>query len=921
MATTQLGAVARRIRDLAPGGRGGERTDGALLRAFLSGNDQAAFEALLRRHGPMVLRVCRRSLGNAHDAEDALQATFLVLARQAASVRKRGSLASWLHGVAYRMATHAKRAAARRHKHESRANPARPRDPALCAAWQELQALLDEEIGRLPEALRAPFVYCCLESQSSAEAAQQLGVQEGTVRVRLSRARKLLAERLTRRGVSLTALLAAAAVGAGEGLAAVPRTLVGPTAQAASQLAAGQPLDAGSVPATVIALAEGVNQTMRLSTFKTAILLLLCTAMAGAGLGLAARQSAGAEPLPGAAGARPNDGPKPPADGPKAEAGDVVQVSGRVLDPDGKPVAGAKLYLGYAGAKGLTYPVRATSGGDGRFGFRFAKSDLDMTPEDDPAYQVLAVAEGYGCAWDTTSPAAKEEVTLRLVKDAPVQGCILDADGKPVAGAKLTVTGVAAAKGPDGQPGARAWGGPLPGRAEVLTTGADGRFRVPGVGNDRVARLRLEGRGIATATFEAQGAAFEHQAAVSRPIRGVVRDKDTRQPLAGVAVTSGPCRAVTDREGRYELLGLAKAARHGLGLNPAEGQPYLHRVVWVQDQPGLEPLTADFEMVRGAVTVRGKVTDQATGQPVAGARIGYLPLSGNDTAAKMDDESYPRAEATTGADGTYALPVMPGPGVISVAGPRPDAYTRAWITHKELRAFFKTPVPDYRIPGGADGIIFVALGGQTTGMFGVKDGHAVVLLEPGEKEEALVRDVALEPPQQRKGRVVGPDGQPVTGVTTRGLTSGGAEETLKGAEFTVRGINPKAPARLITFHHKGKNLGGFLKELPAEKDGPLVVKLQPCGSVSARIIDSDGQPVAGFRGEFSVGYWGQYQFTTDKEGRFRVEGLVPGLGYSVWQGVKGGMVKIHPGTTLEPGKHKDLGDIKAANPGGLPGDS
>jgi hypothetical protein len=455
----------------------------------------------------------------------------------------------------------------------------------------------------------------------------------------------------------------------------------------------------------------------------------------------------------------------------------------------------------------------------------------------------------------------------------------------------------------------------------VVTTGADGRFRVAGVGSDRGVHLRLEGRGIATAAFEARGAAFEYQAALSRPIRGVLRDKDTRKPLADISVTCELCEAVTDKDGHYELLGVAKAARYGLGLNPAPGQLYFNRVAWVQDKAGIEALTGDFELVRGAVTVRGKVTDKATGRPVAGARIDYLPLLGNNTAAKMDNESYPRAGAATGADGSYALPVMRGPGVISVVGPRPDAYVRAWITHKELRAFFKAPIPDYGLPGGGDGVIMVALGGQAIGQLGVKDHHAVVLLEPGEKEKALGRDVALEPAQQRTGQVVGPDGQPITGVTARGLTSDRAEATLKGAEFTVRGINPKAPARLLTFHHKGKNLGSFVKELPAEKDGPFIVKLQPCGSVSGRIVDSDGQPVAGFRGEFSVGHWGQYQFTTDKEGRFRVEGLVAGLGYSVWQSIKGGVVNIHPGTTLEPGKNKDLGDIKAANPGGLPGDS
>jgi DNA-directed RNA polymerase specialized sigma24 family protein len=114
MATAQLGAVVRHIRKLAAIEKNSGETDGALLRAFLRSNDQQSFEAIVWRHGPMVLRVCRRMLGNLHDAEDALQATFLVLARKSPCIRKRESLASWLHGVAYRMATHAKRAAARR---------------------------------------------------------------------------------------------------------------------------------------------------------------------------------------------------------------------------------------------------------------------------------------------------------------------------------------------------------------------------------------------------------------------------------------------------------------------------------------------------------------------------------------------------------------------------------------------------------------------------------------------------------------------------------------------------------------------------------------------------------------------------------------------------------------------------------------
>jgi RNA polymerase sigma factor (sigma-70 family) len=252
MAAVQLGAVLRYIRSLDL--KSSQQTDGALLRAFVESNDQAAFEALLRRHGPMVLRVCARSMGNLQDAEDALQATFLLLAQRAGSIRKQESLASWLHGVAYRMATHAKRAAARRRKHESQVRRPEPQDPALRAAWQEIQVVLDEEIERLPESFRGPFVLCCLENKSNAEAARQLGLTETTVGVRLSRARKLLQQRLTRRGVSLTAVLAVIAISPQSLSATLSRSLVGSTTKAAVQTAAGQSIASGLVSAKVATL-------------------------------------------------------------------------------------------------------------------------------------------------------------------------------------------------------------------------------------------------------------------------------------------------------------------------------------------------------------------------------------------------------------------------------------------------------------------------------------------------------------------------------------------------------------------------------------------------------------------------------------------------------------------------------------------
>jgi len=286
MATAQLGAIVGDIRDLAACRTGNEQSDGALLRAFLANKDEPAFAALTRRHGPMVLRVCLRTLGNAQDAQDALQATFLVLARHASSILKRESLASWLHGVAFRMATHAKRAAARRHKYESQASLAPVQDPALSAAWQEIQILFDKEIERLPETLRSPFVYCCLENKSGAEAAQHFGIAEVTVRKRLSRARKLLQERLTRRGVSLTAVLAAAAVGASAASAGVPRSELASIVKAATQIVAGQALTSSPVSAKVIALVEGANQAMFFTKCKSAMFVLLCLAIVGAVIGL-----------------------------------------------------------------------------------------------------------------------------------------------------------------------------------------------------------------------------------------------------------------------------------------------------------------------------------------------------------------------------------------------------------------------------------------------------------------------------------------------------------------------------------------------------------------------------------------------------------------------------------------------------------
>jgi RNA polymerase sigma factor (sigma-70 family) len=219
--------------------------DPDLLGRFAATGDGRAFEALVRRHGPLVMAACRRVLGDGPDAEDAFQTTFLTLARRPASVRDPAAVGAWLYGAAYRTALAARRAAGRRKAHEAKAAPPRPADPAWQAAWREVQAVLDDEVRRLPERLRTPFLLCCLGGHGRAEAAGLLGVPEGTLLSRLARAKAALRGRLARRGIELGSVLAAAALTERAGRAAVPEALVAVAAQAgvlarAAGLAAGR---------------------------------------------------------------------------------------------------------------------------------------------------------------------------------------------------------------------------------------------------------------------------------------------------------------------------------------------------------------------------------------------------------------------------------------------------------------------------------------------------------------------------------------------------------------------------------------------------------------------------------------------------------------------------------------------------------
>jgi RNA polymerase sigma factor (sigma-70 family) len=250
-------------------------TDCELLERFVAAQDESAFTVLVERHGPMVLGVCRRLLPGYHDAEDVCQATFLILARKAGSLRRKESLACWLHGIASRVAASLKRDVARRKCREADAAPHSPGDPAVEVSWREVRAALDEEMGRLPEKYRAPLVLCYLECLTRDEAARHLGVSPGTLHGRLQRGRDLLRDRLTGRGLSFSSVLFA---GMPDAVGSLSAAFAISSAKAAALFAAGQPLTE-VVGAKVLTLTQEVLKTMFLAKVKLGAALVLCAVL------------------------------------------------------------------------------------------------------------------------------------------------------------------------------------------------------------------------------------------------------------------------------------------------------------------------------------------------------------------------------------------------------------------------------------------------------------------------------------------------------------------------------------------------------------------------------------------------------------------------------------------------------------------
>jgi polysaccharide biosynthesis/export protein len=270
----RYGDTVRHIHKLFKAGTVGGLTDGQLLERFMTCTGEAAelaFAALVEQHGPMVLRVCRSVLWEPHDAQDAFEATFLILARKASSIRNRDSLASWLYGVAYRIAASARAADARRQRHERRAA-----EGAVTSVDVEdradLAMLLHKELARLPEKYRAPIVLCYLENLTHEQAAQKLHWPVGTVRSRMARGRERLRGRLMRRGLALSVGLWDGVLSAEAAQGKFQAALAGATAQAAVRCASGRLVTTEVVSTSVDLLVKGAINTMFVAKLKYAVL-------------------------------------------------------------------------------------------------------------------------------------------------------------------------------------------------------------------------------------------------------------------------------------------------------------------------------------------------------------------------------------------------------------------------------------------------------------------------------------------------------------------------------------------------------------------------------------------------------------------------------------------------------------------------
>jgi RNA polymerase sigma factor (sigma-70 family) len=849
MTTTRAGVVLRHIRGLAA--RPAGEADRHLLERFTAGRDEAAFAELVRRHGPLVLGVCRRLLRDPNDADDAFQATFLVLARKAGSISNRESVGGWLYQVAHNTALKARLSAAARRRRERRVGARPPADVLDEVTGRELLTVLDEELTRLPKRLRVPLVLCHLEGRTRDEAARELGWSLGTLKRRLDEGRGILRARLEQRGLALPAALLAVSAAT----ATVPAALAAAAARAAATGAA--------VPPPVAKLAESALRAAAPRWLKIVTGVLLAAGLLAAGAGLFADRTppAAAAGVDQRATAAPKDKPAPPPGASDGDEKKEMTVAGRVLDPDGKPVAGAQLavvayrglFLNYVdGVPGFRKGTlgQARSDADGKF--RLAVPHL--SPKADAGVRLLAAADGLGLAWKwLDQKAVSVEVELRLPREQIITGRLVDLQGEPVAGAHVQVWELTPklAPGEKGPGRLRVPQDDLPIGPVAAIVNAKGEFTLRGLGANVTADLVVRDDRVERHSFTIDTADKKQAENVKlalppgRIIEGRITYQDTGKPAAGARVMiitagAGEVYGDTDKEGRYRLNVNPRNPRDmitpdelGVHAYPPAGEPYWAAYEGVTWRKGETRRETNVALPRG-VLLRGKITEAGTDKPVPGAAI--------------ESRSEWLHQAVSAADGTYTFAVPAGAiGPLVVTAPNAD-YIPQVIGSAEILDGLK----------GGDRIYY----------------HAIIPLnlKAGDKQKEV--PVALRRGVTIKGRLVGPDGKPVkdTQLFVGEYRSPWAKKLdpimVRDGKFELSGCDPDRTYRLVFVEHPWQGtvfgvealhtngqlllkhlVGAHIKlgatvEVSAKKAAaePVEVRLAACGSAKVRFVGADGKP-------------------------------------------------------------------------------
>ncbi len=812
------------------------------------------------------------------------------------------------------------------------------------------------EVDQLPERFRAPVVLHYLEGLSTEATAQRLGCARGTVLSRLSRARDRLRRRLERRG-AVPAVLIPAGDASMRWLPAevVPSPLAYGTIRAASTLGMAGAAIESVVPPTVAGLSRRVVRTLALARVGAAAALAL-TALVGVSIGLAAtlrpeqERQHGAMQKPQA----PTQKRQAPASDQQAKSEPLV-LRGHVVDPDGKPVAGAEVLLSIA-KPGLVGEPRhvGASGPDGQFEVSVprhtvespaARSEVLFEPS------LAAVSPGFGPDWSAIDPKrASEPIHLKLRRDdVPIEGRIISLEGRPIPGLIIKVSDIAEfppalmakLRENAGRMNPDLWGemrnvfvpgekGPL----RPVQTGADGRFRVTGVGRDRVVLLLIEGgsieqsfamvstssdRNYKPVLLPADGSGerkieaprFDMAAAPGRAIEGTVRDRDTGQPIAGARIQDWMgLNHESDAQGRFRLSGQPKGPNNlpNFLYVSVDDQPYIKFGKALDETRGFEPVRLDIALKRG-IWAEGSVTNRATGKP-ARAVVVYYPFRDNPNVKDYPDATFvnnhmgDEPEFPTDADGRFRIPVLPGGGLLAVCATDPGYQFAEPLDEKTAgNVLYLGDFRIYPLPK-----------------------HALLPIDAPAGKTLVIPPIALAAGRTQHIRIVDRDGKPVSGAKVQCLQSGSlAGESIPEDEMTFIHANPGKAESLI-FWQGDRSLGVRI-DLKGDEPDPVRLVLQPTGSVVGRLVDEDGKPRPGVdlaihqrylsRGD-SNGSDRSDPVITGPDGRFRIRNLVPALTYNV-EVIKRGEINyslraegyLHQnGWTIRPGETLDWGDVQ-----------